>query len=123
MVGAGKILENSFDLTTEDGLRRVVSVLGSGVVPTALLAAYGLYYFAGKLMASRGSPVASEQARCAEDLIRTCAEQGAEEVEIEMDESAGISLKSTAKEFPMDFTVGTKGTVKVKVKFAGRPTS
>jgi len=87
------------------------------------MAAYALYFVAGKMREVRGSPVVAEQARCAADLIRTCAEQGAEEVEIEMDEIAGISLKSTSSGFPMDFTVGTRGTVKVKVKFpAKQPT-
>jgi len=90
------------------------------MLPTALLTAYSLYHVAGKLMASRGSPVAAEQARCAEELIRTCAEQGAEEVEIEMDELAGVTLKSSADKFPLEFIAGTKGTVKVKVKFPSK---
>ncbi len=106
--------ENSFDLTTPEGLKSfaknsAVYVLGG---PFSLLAkiAYDKFFEPTK-------EVIDAQAKAAVDIIRAGAEHGASEIEITMSQEAGAHFGTDFEGIPIKCTLGKSGTVKMNIKY------
>jgi hypothetical protein len=57
------------------------------------------------------------QKQTAAEIIRLGKEQGVDELEITMSQQAGIGFKSPIEGTPIEFNVGTSGTMTLKVKY------
>ena len=57
------------------------------------------------------------QRETAIEIIRAGKDHSVDEIEITMSEKAGLSLGSSIEGFPIECTIGTSGTMTIKVKY------
>ena len=60
-----------------------------------------------------------EQRKTAVEIIRAGKENGLKEIEIELDQQAGLNIDATIKEFNLDSKIqfGKNGRMKIKLKY------
>jgi hypothetical protein len=61
------------------------------------------------------------QMKAAVEIIKAGKKAGVDELEIAMDEKAGLGLQLTLKEFPLEMIAGAKGKMVMKVKYKDQP--
>lgn len=106
-----------FDVTTAAGrLQAIREALQYQWIPVV-----GPVYMIWKLAAIHSSKSPSKevqsQRKTAVEIIRAGSEHNVDELEIVMSEKAGLSLGSNVQGFPIECTVGTSGTMTIKVKY------
>jgi len=104
------------DLTSKNGLKTASEYLkknqlyfAGGLPGMALLAA--------KEMLFSEDQKTNKQIKIAEDLIKHGKEQGVDSMTVKVNNKAGAHLKSSLKEFPLEFNLGSNNDVEVTVNY------
>ena len=107
-----------FDLTTQKGLQESANYIKE-------IMKYNPYIFVPKYLIDKTfdlfstKDVIKEQREMAEEIIKTAKANNASEIEIEVNQEAGVEIETELKKMgiPIRVKIGKKGTMKMKVKF------
>ncbi|WP_321868647.1 hypothetical protein [Paraburkholderia tropica] len=118
-------MSKSYDLTTKEGLGNAAADYGIPIVLAAFgpvgWAAAGAYKLAKYYLDSDEKPTIKQQEEAAINIIKAGKENGAEEIEIELEQAAGMNVKGVFKNEAgagsLNATLGKNGKMKLKVKY------
>lgn len=106
----------SYDLTTKEGYKNAFKYykknrlyFAGGLPGIAILAIKDVFFSADKKT--------NQQIKIAENLIKHGKEQGVDSMTVKVNNKTGAHLKSTMKEFPLEFTLGSNNDIEVTVKY------
>lgn len=104
------------DLTTKNGLKNASDFLkkngvylAGGLPGIAILAVKEILFSADKKT--------NTQIKVAENLIKRGKEQGVDSMTVKVNNKTGAHLKSSMKDYPLEFTLGSNNDVEVTVKY------
>jgi len=104
------------DLTTKSGLKNASEFLekngiylAGGLPGIAILAVKEIFFSADEKT--------NKQIKVAENLIKHGKEQGVDSMTVKVNNKTGTHLKSTMKEYPLEFTLGSNNDMEVTVKY------
>lgn len=101
----------TFDLTTKEGFDNINKLL---ILYNPLLG--GAIYAVRKIFGSAPSP--EEQAKTANELIKTAKENGAKKLDFEISSEAGGQFSCPVEGATISMGAGSKGKIKVHVEYA-----
>jgi len=103
-----------FDLTTEEGIKSLRKSELIRYMPQLDL----MLFIAEKAFSVfSNTDTIKEQRQTAVDIIKAGKENNVDEVEITLDQRAGIDLQSDLAEFPLRAKIGKDGKMNIKVKY------
>jgi len=101
-----------FDLTTPEGLMKAINN------PWLPIMSPSTMWFVEKIFGLfSNDDTVSEQRKTAIELIKTGKENGADEIKIVLNQTAGLNIKSELTEFPIKAQLGKSGDMTLIVKY------
>jgi hypothetical protein len=118
-------MSKSYDLTTKQGLSNAATDYGIPIVLSAFgpvgWVAAGAFKLAKHYLDSDAKPTIKQQEEAAINIIKAGKENGADEIEIELEQAAGVNVtgafKNEAGAGSLNTTLGKNGKMKLKVKY------
>jgi hypothetical protein len=112
---SGKSMSDSFDLTTKEGITNAYEKYGS-ILPWQVHAVKKAFDWISSLTDTK--PTIEQQTKAAEDIIKAGRENNVDEIEIELEQTAGIDLNGKLKTGEsIETKIGKSGKMKMKVKY------
>ncbi len=100
-----------FDLTTVEGkksAKKLAKNMGLGLHVFIIEKVFDLF---------SNDDTIKEQRQTAVDIIKAGKENNADEIEVTLDQNAGIDIQSEIEGIPAKIKIGKNGNMKIKVKY------
>ena len=117
-------MDKKFDLTTKDGIVNAAKELGDKDLALLLIPGYGPMVYLGKKAIDAINGVLSttestiqEQTKAAVEIIKAGKQAGVDNMEVTLDQKAGLNFGSEIEGLPIKVMVGKSGKMTINVKY------